>query len=212
MNASTPKRSAARLAVRVLCETLVVGVAICAACPMFQWAPPAGQTLAADGRPADAPRAAGAAAAADNGPDEPTREEMFKQVATILKQQGTTKDDVFTITIPRDDLLVTVEGQDVPAAAGIESQFRFYQCPCGGKLIVVGSFVTADYEANDVVDALREGHLTVSSVGPFLVYENPRLTLVRFQGEAKAEEMGNILKKALEWVGDQRGKPRRPKE
>jgi hypothetical protein len=75
---------------------------------------------------------------------------------------------------------------------------------------VIGSFVTADYEANDVVDALREGHLVVSSIGPFLAYEHPRLSMVRFQGEAKAEDMGNVLKKALEWTGEQRGKPRKP--
>jgi hypothetical protein len=143
---------------------------------------------------------------------EPTRAEMFKQIAAILKREGTTRDDVMTITIPRDDLSVTVDGQDVPTAAGIESQFRFYQCPCGGKISVIGSFVTADYEANDVVDSLREGHLVVSSVGPFLAYEHPRLTLVRFQGEAKAEDLGSTLKKALEWTGERRGKPERLKE
>jgi len=143
----------------------------------------------------------------DSDARDPTRAEMFKQIATTLKREGTTRDDVMTITIPRDDLSVTVDGQDVPTAAGIESQFRFYQCPCGGKINVIGSFVTADFEANDVVDALREGHLVVASVGPFLTYEHPRLTLVRFQGEAKAEDMGATIKKALEWTAEQRGKP-----
>ena len=196
---------------RVLAALLAAGFAVIVGA---QLAPPpkdaktAHQAVAAAPRPQEPPQGAGVLADPSDAP-EPTRAEMFKQIATILKREGRTKDDVMTITIPRDDLSVTIDGQDVPTAAGIESQFRFYQCPCGGKISVIGAFVVADFEANDVVDALREGHLVVGSVGAFLAYEHPRLTLVRFQGEAKAEDLGNTIKKALEWTGEQRGKPKR---
>src|SRR5688572_26587238 len=49
---------------------------------------------------------------ADDDGVEPSREQMFKTISDGLKRPGVTKDDVMTITVPRDDLDVRVEGVD----------------------------------------------------------------------------------------------------
>jgi hypothetical protein len=128
----------------------------------------------------------------------------WSQFDPIFKLHGEFKDDVFTITIPRTDLNVTVEGMDVPAAAGIASVFHFYRCPCG-KIRVVGQFCCADFETNDVIDAIRAGNaITVASVGPMFVGDKPRMTILHFQGEGDGVALAKLLKSGLDWTGPAR--------
>jgi hypothetical protein len=141
--------------------------------------------------------------------DEEAEQAAWKAIAEVMAVEGVLKDGVYTFTFPRDDLEITVDGWDVPAGAGLESQFRFYRCPCG-KMLVMGQYCVADYEANDVLDALRQGHVTVASVGPMLLFERPeQLMLIRFQGEGKAGELAKTLKSALEWMGEARMAPQK---
>jgi hypothetical protein len=69
---------------------------------------------------------------------------------------------------------------------------------------VVGQLVVADYEANDVIDALREGHVKVVSVGPMFLGERPRVLVVRFQGEGGSTTIARTIKSAIEWTGEAR--------
>jgi hypothetical protein len=139
---------------------------------------------------------------------EESDEQAWKTIATAIGTAGALKDGVYTVTVPRTDLAVTIHGSEVPAAAGLESRFGFYRCGCG-RINVVGQFVTGDYESNDVVDALRkpagDAEVDVASVGPLLLYEKPRLTLVRFQGEApKSIDLARTIKSALDRTGKAR--------
>ena len=127
----------------------------------------------------------------------------WDDIAAGLKRTGVLKDNVYIVTVPRTDLDVSIEGMDVPAAAGIASEFRFYRCPCG-KMNVIGQFCIADYEANDVIDSLRQGHFIVASLGPMLLYERPRLLLARFQSEGEPAALAKTLREALSWTGKER--------
>ena len=124
-------------------------------------------------------------------------------VAETLGTPGVLKDGVYLVTVPRDDLNVRIEGMDVPAAAGIASTFYFYKCSCG-KTVVIGNFIVADYEANDVVYALQKLNILVSSIGPYLLYDNPRLTCVRCQAEGHPHELAEGIKSALQWTARNR--------
>jgi hypothetical protein len=128
----------------------------------------------------------------------------WKPLDAIIGVKGELKDNVCTFILPRTDLDVAVDSMEVPAAAGISSQFYFFKCSCG-KMRVVGQFCCADYETNDVIDAIRPGALLeVSNVGPMFLSDKPRLTVVRFQGEGDATAMAKLLKSALGWMGDAR--------
>ncbi len=133
---------------------------------------------------------------------------LFRRLDETFGRKGEVKDGVYRLTTPRTDLLVTMDGMDVPAGAFLESDFRFWRCPCG-KLLVNGQFVVADYEANDVVSELQLGHLEIAGVGPLLLHENPRLMLIRFQGEGRAKALAESLRLALSYTGEARGAPRR---
>lgn len=118
--------------------------------------------------------------------------------------KGQERENVYVVTVPRTDLYITTpDAGDIPIAAGIESVFHFFMCPCG-KTNVIGTFMLADYEANDVIDELRAAQIHVVSVGPALYNETPRLMTVRFQGEGTAEAIAGAIKAALERTGDAR--------
>lgn len=130
-------------------------------------------------------------------------------VARILERQGAERDGVYTVTVPRDDWDVNIEGMPVPTAAGVASVFHFYRCPCG-KTNVVGQFCVADYEVNDVIDALRAEHMQVASVGPMLLFSRTNPQLVRFQAEGRTEPIAKALREALRWTGKERMAPDLP--
>src|SRR5687768_12936860 len=95
--------------------------------------------------------------AADAAEEDDSEANLFPRLDEAFGRSGDVKDGVYRLVTPRPDLLVTMEEMDVPTAAFIESDFRFWLCPCG-KALVNGQFVVADYEANDVVDELQENH------------------------------------------------------
>ena len=168
---------------------------------------PAARSLTETAAPARRP-SAGALEPPDVNEDE-TNEQAWQSIRGALDKPGDFRDGVLAFTFPRDDLEVTIQGNDTPVSAGIASDFRFYRCPCG-MINVVGQFVVADYEANDVLDALREGHVQIASVGPLLLHERPRLLLIRFQGENKhGGRLATTLRTALSWTGKERMAPQK---
>jgi hypothetical protein len=142
-----------------------------------------------------------------NHPSTQPADPAWEQIAAALGRRGVLRDGIYKITVPRDDLDIAIEGMEVPTGAGMESTFWFYRCPCG-KINVVGQFVLADYETNDVIDALRQGGMRVASLGPVLLYEKPRLTLIRFQAEGEETGLAKTLREALRWTGKERMAPR----
>jgi hypothetical protein len=119
------------------------------------------------------------------------------------------KEQCYTITVAREDLDVKIDGMPVPTSAGIASTFHFYHCTCG-KMSVLGEFIVVDYEANDVVDALRAGNLIrMTAMGPIAIGDRPRLLSVRFHGEGDAAALAKLVREALRWTGTERMKPAR---
>jgi hypothetical protein len=159
----------------------------------------------------DAASAAGPAAqAAEQDPID-----WKKEIGDVLVPSGgplratlNEKQQVYTITIPRDDLDVTIDGMSVPIAAGIASTFHFYRCSCG-KMSVLGEFVVVDYEANDVIDALRApgNAIHVAAVNSIAIGVRPPLLSVRFHGEGEAAQLAKLIRAAMDWTGEARMRP-----
>ena len=75
--------------------------------------------------------------------------------------------------------------------------------------MVIGQFLCADYEANDVLLALQQNDILVSSVSPYQIYEKPRLLCIRFQSEGDAQKQATALKSALSWTAKHTEPPRK---
>jgi hypothetical protein len=133
-----------------------------------------------------------------------------KEIGDVLVPSGplhatlNEKQQVYTVTISRDDLDVSIDGMSVPMAAGIASNFHFYRCSCG-KISVLGEFIVVDYEANDVIDALRPGNtIQVTAVSQIAIGVRPPLLSVRFHGEGEATPLANLIREAMRWTGTER--------
>jgi hypothetical protein len=131
--------------------------------------------------------------------------EGFEPIAKELGISGDLKDGVYTVSLARKDLDVHNEDGDVPPGV-LKSEFQFYRCDCG-KMNVVGQFCVAEYESNDVIDALRGGMMKVASVSPMLQGESPRVMIVRFQGAGGSQQLAKTIKGALDWTGEARMAP-----
>ncbi len=128
----------------------------------------------------------------------------WNQVANIVGVQGIlVHKTVYQITVPRDDLMVNVIGIPIPSEAGLASVFHLWFCSCG-KTVVYGEFCLPDWEANDVVDALRSGGMEVTSISNLLVGAHPHMLSVRFYAEGEALHLAKTLKAALDCTGEAR--------
>ncbi len=138
------------------------------------------------------------------GADDP---ETWTIIAKTLGREGKFGKEAYTVTIPRDDLWVNTDLGDIPTEAGVEIKLHFFKCPCG-KTSVVGQFVVADYELNDVIDELQtDGILKIAGMSPMFLREKPRVMVVFFQGDGQAEKLATIIKGALDYTGDRRMAP-----
>jgi hypothetical protein len=131
--------------------------------------------------------------------DEPAYD--WKDLDAAIGVAGSLQDNVYTFTLPRNDLHLLVEGMEVPPAAGVASVFHFFVCPCG-KIRVVGQFCCADYEANDVMDTIRTGDaIRISGMAPMFIDDKPHLLLISFQGEGDGVALAKLLQSGLKWIG-----------
>jgi hypothetical protein len=123
-----------------------------------------------------------------------------------MGRTGVARGDTYTITVPRDDLFVILDGNPVPVEAGLESRIHFYP-GCCGKLGVLGQIAAMEHEMNDVIDALRAARIEVASVGPMLLHTRQAPMIVRFQGEGDAGDLAKAVRAALKWTGKERMAP-----
>jgi hypothetical protein len=153
---------------------------------------------------------------AEPGSDAAKAKVAFATVAAALGLPGVYRGaDVYVVTVPRDDLTVLIDGMAVPPAAGLESTFWFYYCPCG-KTSVVGQFCVLDHESNDVIDALRAARIEIASVGPMVLHARQAPLAIRFHAEGQPEPLAKAIREALRSTGKERSpaveKPAGPAE
>ncbi len=165
----------------------------------------------AAGKPADPPNTANKTADKAPAADEEQPKKLdpahTKALNEALGGTGVINGKVFTLTLPRTDLdLHNLDFGDIPIEAGIATTLHVWRCNCG-KYYIIGSFCLADFESNDVLDSLMKGNMKVASVGPMLMEEKPRLTIIRFQGEGDMPAIIKVMKECYRWIGENRSKP-----
>jgi hypothetical protein len=123
--------------------------------------------------------------------------DWWKTVTAPLGGEQIVSPDSFAVIVPRSDVDLESEMGQVPVSAGIASHFYFFRCPCG-KVKLLGDFLARDYEADDVIDALRSGQFTVVSMSPILQNTRPSMLSIRFQAEGDGDDLVQTLRKALD--------------
>jgi hypothetical protein len=146
------------------------------------------EALALTGTPAPSPPAA-AATTEPFGLD-------TTAIASALGRTGRINGGVLQVSVPRAEPIRS-GGLEVPPSMGLATAINFQ--PTGnGKAAITGDFVLLGSEVNQVIRALGENGISVTSLHSHLLDEEPRLFFMHFWANADALTLARGLKAALD--------------
>ena len=120
-----------------------------------------------------------------------------KPIEAILGKPGTLNGTVLGFSFPREHRIST-HSVALPATMGMATTINFQPSPAG--VAATGDFVLREAEVDGVIQALREGGVTVTAVHTHLLDAEPRMMFLHFWAEGTPESVAKALKGALEQV------------
>lgn len=110
------------------------------------------------------------------------------------------KDGSFKVMVLRTDVAVkTARGMAVPAGMGLNSYAAFAGAP--EKATVVGDTCLVAAEVQGVIDALRAGGIEVVALHNHMLFDEPRIVFMHFQGRGEAVKLARTLRTAFDRIG-----------
>src|ERR1043166_3366227 len=94
--------------------------------------------------------------------------------ATGAKGVYTEAEDTYKVSLPRNDVKVTVEGRAMPPFMGLTSWAAFTSHGANG-VIVMGDIVLLEDEVNSAISAAIDAGLEVTALHNHFFYESPRV-------------------------------------
>ena len=119
----------------------------------------------------------------------------WSKVEQTLGRKGAEQGGVLKVSFPRSDLHVTMNGTPVETGAALGSWMAFRQD--GEAVVADGDLVLTPDEIRPVVEALRNGDVTVTAIHNHLAGEQPEIMYVHFFARGSAEKVAAALHEAL---------------
>ena len=117
-------------------------------------------------------------------------------VARTLGHGGRVNGGVYQVSVPRAET-IRDGGMEVPPSMGLATAINF-QPTAGGKAAITGDFVMVATEVNEVIRALREHGIEVTSLHNHLLTDEPRLFFMHFWAHDDAVKLARGLRAALD--------------
>ncbi|MDE2084025.1 MAG: DUF1259 domain-containing protein [Xanthomonadaceae bacterium] len=102
-------------------------------------------------------------------------------------------DGVVQIGWSRTDVPVTVDGMQLPPAAGLGSWAAIAPMP-GGRAMVMGDTVVFEDEADAAMDAAFAHGLSVTALHNHFFFDQPKVFFMHIEGEGSPEELATDVK------------------
>ena len=144
--------------------------------------------------------AAGLAVSIASAAHAQTMPAVYRQVLTTLGRSGDYKADVFKVSIPRNDLTVTVAGVATPTPFGFGGWIAMTK-GTGGLDVMMGDLVLTEDEVNPVMSALLDNGLEVTALHNHFFWEEPRLFYMHVHGRGSPADLARKVKPALDLIG-----------
>src|SRR5215469_12918706 len=128
----------------------------------------------------------------------------YQQVLKTVGKSGDYKANVLKVSIPRNDIHVTIDKLSLPTAFGFGGWFAMTK-GAGGDDVLMGDLVLLQEEVNPVMSALLDNGLEVTALHNHFFWETPRIYYMHVHGHGKAADLAQRIKPALDLIG--KGQP-----
>lgn len=117
--------------------------------------------------------------------------------------EGTEQDGQYKITVPQNDLDVSVDGFEIIPPMGMGSWVVFTPAAVGA--VVMGDVVVREDEIGPIQRVLLEHGLTVTGLHNHFVGEEPRVMYMHVAGTGSEEDLARGVKAIFDQVAELRG-------
>jgi len=116
------------------------------------------------------------------------------QTAIGLKGTWNEPEGVFKITVPRDDVKVSVDGMQMPPFMGLASWAAFTS-GMEDHAMVMGDTVLFEDEVNPVMSVALDNGLSVTALHNHFFYDEPKVYFMHISGEGSPDKLAAAVKK-----------------
>src|SRR3954468_6709448 len=130
----------------------------------------------------------------------------YQQVLTSLGRTGDYKAAVLKVSVPRNDVTVTVANIKTPTPFGFGGWIAMTK-GTGGMEVMMGDLVLLQEEVNPVMSALLDNGLDVTALHNHFFWDNPRIYYMHVHGHGSPADLARKVKPALDLIGKGTNRP-----
>lgn len=105
---------------------------------------------------------------------------------------------VYTVALPRNDLKITVKGEDVPISFGFGGWVSVKKMLDGKGAVLMSDNVVLEEEVNPLISAAHANGLEIGAIHNHFFYEQPRIFYMHLHGMGDASDIARRYAAAIE--------------
>jgi Domain of Unknown Function (DUF1259) len=127
-----------------------------------------------------------------------------------LKGKFNEKEQVYKVTLPRNDVKVSVDGWAMPPFMGLGTWAAFTETKSGA--IVMGDTVLFEDEVNPAMSAALDNGLSVTALHNHFFFDRPKVYFMHIEGEGSTEQLASAVRKLYDKIKEIRAANPEPKD
>src|SRR5437764_4449335 len=129
---------------------------------------------------------------------------------TGLKGKANEKENTYKVSLPRDDVKVTVGDWTMPPFMGLGTWATFTETKDGA--IVMGDTVLFEDEVNAAMTTALDNGLSVTALHNHFFFDKPKVFFMHIEGEGTVEQLASAVRKVYDKIKDTRSESAQPKD
>ena len=129
---------------------------------------------------------------------------------TGLKGKMNEKEGVYRVTLPRNDVKVTVDGWAMPPFMGLGTWAAFTKSEHG--VMVMGDTVLFEDEVSAAMSVALENGLSVTALHNHFFFDHPKVFFMHIGGEGSLDQLAGAVRKLYDKIKEIRASSPQPKD